>query len=276
MFGLTVAEIFILLLFMLLLLLAIADKDDEEQHASTRAELESVKGELNELAPWKPVTRMFETPDEIITLRRAKDVAEREAQQQKELADALRGAVEGGPNAHRMIEEAVAAKQQAEEIAQDAVRDASEAREELRVLRTKGQNPPCWYRQVDDGKGGVRERPHYTFDVGVYADHLILRSAKTPPGGAVDDNGGSYAAEAEQLGLADLPYGQPLADTTFVRALQRIHDAGKNKQVRTYPCIFWTRVWDLTPPDAKARWQRAHDRIIEGMFGAYTVRDDPW
>ena len=276
MFGLTVAEIFILLLFLLLLLLAIHDKNDEEQHASTRAELESVKDELNDLQPWKPVTRLFETPDEIVTLKRAKDVAEREAQQQKELADALLDAVEGGPDAGRVVEEVVAAKERAEEAAAHAMRDAAEAREELRVLRTKGQNPPCWYKQVDDGQGGVRERPYYTFDVGVYADHLILRRAETPPSGAEDDNGGSYAAEADRLGLANLPYDQPLADTAFVRVLQPIHDAGKNKQVRTYSCIFWTRVWDRTPPDAKARWQRAHDRIIEGMFGAYTVRDDPW
>ena len=272
MFGLTVAEIFILLLFLLLLLLAFADKDDGDK----RTELERVKNELNELQSWKPVARMFETPEEVVTLKRAKDSAEREAQQHKELADALRNAANSDAAAERVVEEAVAAKQRAEEQAEEAARDAAEAREELRVLRTKGQNPPCWYRQVDDGKGGVRERPYYTFDVGVYADHMVLRRAATPPGGAADDNGGSYAAEADRLDLGNLPYGQPLDDNTFIRTLQPVHDAGKNKLVRTYSCIFWTRVWDLTPPDAKARWQRAHDRILEGMFGAYTVRDDPW
>lgn len=276
MFGLTVAEIFILLLFLLLLLLAVVDRDAEEQRASTQTELERAKGELEDLEPWKPVARMFETPEEVVTLRRARDEAERQARHNQELVDALRSATDGATTARRMVEEAVAARQHAEHRADAALRDAAEARQELHVLRTKGHNPPCWYERVDDGNGGLRERPYYTFDVGVFADHLILRRAETPPGGAGDDGEGSYAVEAERLRLADLPYDRPLANHQFVRALQPVHDAGRNKRVRTYSCVFWMRVWDLTPPDAKARWQHAHDRIIEGMFGAYTVRDDPW
>ncbi|MCY3837159.1 MAG: hypothetical protein OXH09_00630 [Gammaproteobacteria bacterium] len=46
--------------------------------------------------------------------------------------------------------------------------------------------------------------------------------------------------------------------------------------MRSYSCVFWVRVWDLTSRHAKARWQQAHDKLIEGMFGAYTVRSDPW
>ena len=65
-------------------------------------------------------------------------------------------------------------------------------------LRAKGQNP-----------GGFRERAEYIFNIGVFADHFILRRAETPPGGAKDDNGGTYAAEAERLTLDGLPYTEP-------------------------------------------------------------------
>ena len=144
------------------------------------------------------------------------------------------------------------------------------------MLCAKGQNPPCWYRVVQDAKGGFRERAEYIFNIGVFADHFILRRAETPPGGAKDDNGGTYAAEAERLALDGLPYNEPLGDTFLLQLLQPIHDAGKNRQVRTYPCVFSVRVWDQTPSDAKGRWQYGHDRIVEGLFGTYRVRDQPW
>ena len=293
-FGLTVAEIFILLLFLLLIMLATFEEDATTQHATTEAELDAAKGKLRELEPWIAATRQFETPEEIVTLTRARDDAERETQQHKEAAErhkesaerhkkeadrlqeVVNEALAGDDAAQRILNDARAATEQAEQRAEAAERNADQAREDLRVLRTKGHNPPCWYERVPDGKGGTRERPHYTFNIAVFAQHIVLRRAATPPGGATDDNGGSYAAEATMLGLDGLPYDQPLDDRAFLRALQPVHDAGKNRQVRTYPCIFWTRVWDRTPDDAKSRWQRAHDRIIEGMFGAYTVRNDPW
>ena len=265
-FGLTVAEIFILLLFLLLILLAVFEDDDAGQLAAVRDELADVKQKLLELEPWEPVARQFETPDEVLTLIQAGDDAIRQAERHKDEADRLKELL---ATAAEAIEKAVAAKHEAEERAE-------QARKELHVLRTKGQNPPCWYATVDDGRGGTRERPHYTFNIGVFTDHLILRRAETPPGGAEDDNGGTYAAEAARLELDALPYDRPLDNRTFVRELQRIHDAGKNKEVRTYPCVFWVRVWDRTPADAKRRWQHAHDRILEGLFGAYTVRNDPW
>ncbi len=268
-FGLTVAEIFILLLFLLLILLAVFEEDAAEQRTDTQEKLRATQEKLSELEPWEPVARLFETPEEVVTLRRARDEAVRQAERHQEEAKRLKEVIGGEVTAVKAIEVAVAAKHEAEERAE-------QAQEELRVLRTKGQNPPCWYAQVGDGRGGTRERPHYTFNVGVFRDHLILRRADTPPGGAEDDNGGTYAAEADRLGLDGLPYDRPLDSAAFVSALQPIHDAGKNKAVRTYPCIFWVRVWDRTPANAKRRWQYAHDRIIEGLFGAYTVRNDPW
>ena len=73
-----------------------------------------------------------------------------------------------------------------------------------------------------------------------------------------------------------MPYDTELSDQQVVHLLSPIHRAGKDRKVRSYSCIFWVRVWDMTPPDAKVRWKRAHDSILEGMFGAYTVADRSW
>ena len=64
-------------------------------------------------------------------------------------------------------------------------------------------------RRQNSRQGGFRERAEYIFNIGVFADHFILRRAETPPGGAKDDNGGTYAAEAERLTLDGLPYTEP-------------------------------------------------------------------
>ena len=144
------------------------------------------------------------------------------------------------------------------------------------MLREKGHNPPCWYRRVPDSKGGMREQAYYIFNVAVFDDNMIVRRVETPPGGATDDGGSSYTAEAAGLGLDDILYGKPLDDVALIQNLQPIHDAGKNARVRSYSCIFWVRVWDETSAGAKKRWKSAHDGILESLFGAYTVKNDPW
>ena len=287
MFGLTVAEIFILLLFLLLILLATFEEDVAEELERTRADLADATTKLLELEPWAPVVREFETPDEVVTLRRARDDAVRAAEARKREAEALRAVVDGEETLREAIDEARAAEREAEHRVAEAERlagervaalerEAAEVRRDLHVLRTKGRNPPCWYRVVPDGEGGFRERAEYIFNIAVFADHFILRRAETPAGGAEDDNGGTYAAEAQRLELDRLPYGRPLSDTRLRQLLLGVHDAGKNRRIRTYPCVFSVRVWDRTPHDAKGRWQYAHDGIIEGLFGTYRVRDEPW
>ena len=290
MFGLTVAEIFILLLFLLLILLATFEEDAAEEREKTRADLADATTKLQELEPWEPVVREFETPAEVVTLRRARDDAVRAVERHKREAEALRAVVDGVDGAETLqeaIEEARAAEREAEDRVAEAERRAEQTvaaaeretaaiRRDMHVLRTKGQKPPCWYRIVPDGENGFRERAEYIFNIAVFADHFILRRAETPAGGAKNDNGGTYAVEAQRLELDSLPYDQPLGDARLRQLLRGVRDAGKNRQIRTYPCQFTVRVWDKTPPDAKGRWQDAHDGILEGLFGTYRVQDDPW
>ena len=260
--GLTVAEVFVLLLFLLMLaFLGLAQSPDETvrlqaEYRRTAEALDRVQQELSTVRsryePWDDVIREFKAPDEIVTLHRDKAAAEREAARARRVAEAARA----------QAEEALGA----EEV----------ARRELRVMQEKGQNPPCWYRRVPDGRDGLREKPYYTFDVAVFERHMVLRRVPAPPGGADDDTGGTYQSDAFALGLERLPYGTELSDQEVVEALMPVYRAGKDRQVRSYSCIFWVRVWDLTPPQAKVRWKRAHDAILEGMFGAYTVTDQPW
>ena len=163
------------------------------------------------------------------------------------------------------VDEQVAAQEESERI-----------REELRVLQEKGVNPPCWYEKVPTPDGGLREKPFYTFKLAVFDDGIVVRKVETPPGGAEDDGEGTYALESEQLGLHQLPYDSPLSDAEFLNQFRDIQRAGKERQVRSYSCIFWVRVWDRTSATAKERWKEAHLNIVQGLFGTYVVREDPW
>ena len=261
------AEIFILLLFLILLaFLALAQSWDRERELETAAAAK-MRDELVAMEEWRSVTEEFETPDEVVTLKRDKERAEKSAERHRRQNEVLR----------EVLAKEDGAAAEAVRVAQEAERRAEKAMEELRVFRTKGHNPPCWYRVVPRMDGdGTREKPYYSFNLAVFDDAIIIRRAATPPGGADDDNGASFAHEAERLGFGAIPYGVGLTDSQVIRHLNPIHEAGKSKRVRSYSCVFWVRVWDLTSPHAKARWQQAHDKLIEGMFGAYTVRSDPW
>ena len=162
-------------------------------------------------------------------------------------------------------QEAAAETQKAERIKAD-----------LDTLRRKGQNPPCWYETVFDGSE-TREKAHYIFNIGVYDDYMVVRRHPIPLGLADDDNGRPYAEEAvDPLRLEDIPYNTRLSYEDMTRNMKRIRDLGKMRKVRSYSCIFWVKVWDKTSPDAKARWKNAHDGVLEGLFGTYLVKDDPW
>ena len=227
----------------------------------------------NTLSQWQGVIEEFKAPEEVVALIRQKDKAQREAERFRRDSETLR-------ELEAISEDDAIGQarelQMAKEATKEAQRETERLSEELHVLRTKGQNPPCWYREVPDGSGGKREKPYYTFDVGVFEEHMIIRRLDAPPGRAVNDGTSTYLEEAKLIGLSDIPYGEPLDDIAIKRYLQPIHEAGKGKRVRSYSCIFWVRVWDNTSANAKKRWKKAHDGILEGLFGAYTVQDTPW
>ena len=253
--GLTVAETFILLTFLLLIaLLGLAHQDESLPKPDT--------------APreWVP-------PEEIETLVNAAEAA-RKAQEEAEQARAA--AERERDQAHEKAEEAHKAREEAEQARLAAERERDEARGDLMLLRRKGKNPPCWYRIVSAGEGKKREKPYYAFNVAIYEDSIELAPRTTPPGGAFDDGGETYANEWKRLHIEELPYGKELSDDEFTEAVSDLVAQGRNRQVRTYECVFSVMVWDKTPDHAKKRWKDAHDRIIEGSFSAYTVRDLEW
>ncbi|MDE0130134.1 MAG: hypothetical protein OXQ86_11315 [Gammaproteobacteria bacterium] len=274
--GLTVAEVFILLLFLLLLVFLGLERSWKNQSAELRVQLKDAQNRLAPFREWEQVIEEFKAPEEIVTLRRQQQAAVQAAQNYRRENEVLRKIVDQGDSGQQEAARLASELRQAEETLQEAQQIADNFKEELRVLRVKGLNPPCWYEPVPDGKGGTREKPHYTLSVGVFDNYMMMMPLEAPLGGAADDNGGTYAAEAERLGLMELSYGVPLEDSQIVQELQPFHSAGKGQRVRTYPCIFWVRVWDKTSPSSKVRWQRAHDQILEGLFGAYTVKEDPW
>jgi len=279
--GLTIAEIFILLLFLLLLALLamVREVRDKEAAANEHAkELTKAQTQLAEvqkqLNPWRGVIEKFKAPEEVVTLSAQKEAAERERDYYQQQAEALQELVDENKDSReeKLLDEA----QQARKERDEAQRELRENQRQLDLLRKKGEDPPCWYQTVADAKQGTREKPLYTLNVGVFDDYMILRRRPPPPGGATDDGDATYAEEAKGLNLEALPYGEPLDDEAAARHLRPLHEAGETESVRSYACKFWLYVWDMTSPDAKERWKRAHDQILEGMFGTYTVKDEPW
>lgn len=283
--GLTVAEAFILFTFLLLIaMLGLVQEEEPPPDPDTGN------------AP-----RVWVRPEEIETLvnsaeqaRKAQEQAEQaraaaederdqaleeaqEARKAEEEAEQVRTAAEHERDqAREKAEETRKAQEQAEQARTTAERARDQARNDLALMRRKGQNPPCWYEIVSAGEGKTREKPYYVFNVAICENSIVLDPRMAPPGAAYDDGGGLYADEGKRLQIEELPYGKALSDNEFNEAVRGLVAQGKKRQVRTYECVFSVMVWDKTPDHAKKRWKDAHDRVIEGSFSAYTVRDLEW
>ena len=286
--GLTIAEVFILLVFLLLLILLLLVGQSKERSAEAAAlERERERAWQGEeefrqvLSVWEE-QRGIPTPKEVETLhdRARNEALKRIAALEEALESAGRERVEEEDLARQMkalreqLEEA--AKEGNEALKQSAaLEEALESAEQYRRVSEKGQDPPCWYETIVNERK-TRERPHYLLNIAVFDDAMIILPRPFPEGAARDDGGEPYVKEAQRLPLAGLPYGKPLDDDTLRRHLEPIHDLGKAAKVRTYPCTFWVAVWDETSEGAKTRWQEAHDRVLEGLFGTYTFQNVPW
>ena len=283
--GLTIAEIFILLLFLLVLAFLVLWQDLEAEQKEQQQFRERWEAPLKEIETpeelrrlrvfnetWEEPLQGFETPSEIATLKALKEEVEQSH------GDLYRNLVEtqsAGSDAieeNRRLEDALVEERREREQAEQIV---SQLSNELRVLK-KGQNPPCWYELVPDDEVGEREKALYAFDIGVFDEHMVIRRKEPPSGGASDDGGAAYAEEWNDLRMGDIAYDVPLSNQELVAQLQRIHDAGRQREVRSYSCVFSVRVWDETSSSAKQRWQQAHDRTLEWLFGTFRVQDEPW
>ena len=265
--GLTIAEAFILLTFLLLIALLGLNQEDEllQESDSDNAPRVWVRPEkIETLVKTAEQARKLQEEAE-----QARVVAERERAQALKKLEKTRKAQERAEQARKLQEEAEQARVVAE-------RERDQARSDLALMRRKGENPPCWYQVVSAGEGKTREKPDYVFNVAIYKDSIELAPRPAPPGGAFDDGGGLYADEWKRLYIEELPYGKALSDAEFNEAVSDLVAQGRNRQVRTYGCVFSVMVWDRTPDNAKKRWKDAHDRVIEGLFSAYTVRDLEW
>ena len=251
----------------------------QEEAERTRAAVERERDQAHEEA--EEARKAQEAAEQAhAAVERERDQAHEEAEEARkaqEAAEQAQAAVERERDqAHEKAEEARKAQEETEQTRTAVERERDQARRNLALLRRKGKNPPCWYQIVSAGEGKTREKPYYAFNVAIYEDSMELAPRTAPPGGAFDDGGGLYADEWKRLHIEELPYGKELSDNEFTEAVSDLVAQGRNRQVRTYECVFSVMVWDKTPDYAKKRWKDAHDRYIEGSFSAYTVRDLEW
>ncbi len=257
--GLTVAEIFILLLFLLMLVFLVLWQDWQDWQIRSEEQREQI-GQLQQQLQLLQEAGI-DTPDKIRTLVALYVYVEK----LQERTDQPVSSDE--PDLLAVFE-----------AAERARREAEERISELEYILTKGVNPPCWFEIVEDENavGGRRERGLYAFDIGVFDEHMVIRRRAPPEGSAGGDGDFTYEEEWKRLRMADIRYDVPLSDDAFIAELQRIHDAGKWGEVRSYSCVFFVRAWDETSSDAKARWRQAHERTLERLFGVHLVRNEPW
>ena len=259
--GLTIAEVFVLLVFLMMLALMGLNRHWEGIVAASK-EWEPLMGEYTPAQ----VRRALLDPDELRTEVERLQKEKEELQRRVRTLEGREGRT--GPE----LDEALDRLQELERQNRELV--------EAQRLMTKGTNPPCWYQRVEETNpvtsAKVREKPYYLFDIAIRDDHLEVQQLPIPEGRAEDDKGRPYGEEAKELSLDALPYGVPLTDEEFRRVMSPIFDTGKAEKVRSYPCTFYVRVWDETALEAKGRWQDAHDRLLEQLFGTHKVRSAPW
>ena len=274
--GLTIAETFILLAFLLLIaLLGFAPPDDERQVCALDVGTKTIV--------WTPEANTGSSPQEWVRPEEIETLvssAEQARKEKTEAEQALAAAEQELSQAHKQAEESRKAEEEARRSINVVESERDRAQRDLALLR-RGERPPCWYQIIAEGQGKNRQKAHYAFNAAIYEDGIELAPRPVPPGGADDDKEGPnagklYADEWQQLNIDNLPYGKSLNDDEFTDAVQDMVAQGKNRQVRSYECVFSVMVWDKTPAHAKKRWQDAHDRLIEGQFSAYTAQDLEW
>lgn len=191
--GLTIAEVFILLLFLLMLVfLALAQEwqaesdmpltEPQKALKETKSKLDAAQAVLNNLRKViEEYRNSIPVPDEPVTLEQsragenplAKDSSDANADSLAEdLREVLQGATDAVREAQRRAERAEAQAEQADTDRNRAQQAANRATRELDVFREKGHNPPCWYEEVSDDRGGKREKPYYTFEVAVFDEKI--------------------------------------------------------------------------------------------------------
>ena len=284
--GLTIAEIFILLVFLMLLALLGMNRYWNDKLDPWRGIMEKNTPAEVELALMQP----DELRREIERLNKQIEELEKE---KNRLQDRIRTLVAREGTVGEKLDETKRLLEECEKALEDAkrrietlmienlrLRGRNDALENQVRMIGKGNSPPCWYEIVGETnpitKANWRERAYYLFDIVIREDHMEVQPVPIPEGRAEDDGGRPYAEEAKVLTLEAIPYGEPLTNEEMRKVMRRLHEQGKASQVRTYSCAFYVRVWDETATTAKGRWKRAHDEVLEQLFGTYQVRDISW
>ena len=290
--GLTIAEMFILLIFLLLIaFLGFAYQEQKKGEELSSFLHKYYPPEIEPLTPEvpDPIELVKELIEENKELKAEKEELQRERETLKKQTEELANLRKKNKDLQAEKEELQKEQETLKKQTEAAKREAMQARKELQKGQNnlaadtsivagmpakkesqKGQNPPCWY---DAEKGGTRG--HYLFNIEIHDDHMVVQRLEYPPG--------RYAEEARRLPLRphldSIPYGEPLTNEELDQYMRPIHDLGKNKEVRSYSCIFYVKVCSKISKSIKAlvRWRKAHEVVLEGLFGTYLgVENEAW
>lgn len=147
----------------------------------------------------------------------------------------------------------------------DEEKKSDELGNEPAAVTDKGHEPPCWYEVVTEPGEKPRERGLYIFHIKIHDSRIFVKDIPPPD---------KYAAQKSILPFNRGALNKPIGFADFVNAFKPLKDVGDNRKVQSYPCKFYVMVWDETK--GKDNYQRVMERIVQGIFFTYRVKQDPW
>lgn len=280
--GLSLAELFLILIFLLLLVAIGAVQFLEEE----KLVLEEEKEELHD-----QLIAIYEQVGDEITVEVFGEFIERTSDYQKtldkieslekereKLRDELVKKEEEIEKAEKEVEKAEKEAEKAEKEVEETKSELAEANEENEKKEQviggyekagRGQNPPCWYVEVPDGDGGLRQKHVKIFDV-IIKDYSFKVTW--------NDISKNYTeAEVRKGDETALPYVNPaffnrdLREDKFTAIFSDFREVADKKLIHDYKCRFMVNVRDQTSKDNKDGYKH-NLSVVESIFYKHEER----
>ena len=266
--GLSLAELFLILIFLLLLVAIGAVQFLEEE----KLFLEEEKEDLND-----QLIAIYEQVGDEITVEEFGELVERTSDYQKTIDKKESLEKENEKLRDELVkkeEELETAEKEVEEAKSEAADANEENEKQEQVIRGyekagRGQNPPCWYVEVPDGDGGLRQKHVKIFNV-IIKDYGFEVTW--------NDISKNYTeAEVHKGNKTALPYVNPafldrdLKEDSFIAIFSDFREVADKKLIHDYKCRFMVNVRDQTSRDNKDGYKH-NLNVVESIFYKHEER----
>ncbi len=285
--GFTAAEIMVLLLFLMLLImgLVLADADskiDTQLHTIDKLTTESDR--------WR--SKYSVQKQESFQLSELVNDLQRELVEQQKKFEIQEEQIrtQSDSEIERLEANVKSLQQEIEKQNIDSARlnagneiKIQDSERKLSESDSKGQESACWYVEVPDNDGKMRERPLFLFDIKIADEfiHVVYPSSVTNRLLAKHKNPNFNSNEIHDI-FTKMDFNPAILENYFMieefkPAFKNFFELGQNKQVRPgQKCAFNVAVWDHTSPNNKEGYKETYHQIVEKVFYPLPIMKDPW